>query len=556
MEIENNELLETIVLDASIKDVQVYKNGTKIVREGKAKLPAGDCKVILNALPSSIELGSVKVAKGKMKPRIKSMSIVDQIEKQDDKGDIDLLEKEIQSMEDEEAGLAKKIDFYQARKVDLLKLRESFLNEYPFALPEEKPLKFLLESGQDAFSFTPPKTTIDQFTGNVDEIIAGASEKLAQFIEQKSAIQDKVDALEKDLEQAKDKSSTKARKEIVFEVNSKKNGEFTFEIEYMLTIGSWEPVYDVFIGDETETMLIRLIAVVANETQEDWNNVMLTVSSTEINAVQIIEPKPWLLREAVAPTYHSPATAARQVSATAQAQPTTSMAASDLSEKNPALGRTPLEVAGSTAMNIITFALSSPITLKQGSGKHNIYLMEQELGCKAEYYYSTESGKLVVQNVVQNADTLFLAGDAKIYAGDSFIGEGRMNTVYPNEEFTIGTRDSQDLKIEKKMTNRSTDKGGMAKGRVVKYYSIDIEVEVLSDLARKNDLILLDKIPYSESELVKVNLTTSSDFEPEENKLNVLKWRISLGEMDNVFKVQYKYDVSYDKDVVIDVVLP
>ena len=111
---------------------------------------------------------------------------------------------------------------------------------------------------------------------------------------------------------------------------------------------------------------------------------------------------------------------------------------------------------------------------------------------------------------------------------------------------------AHDLKIEKKLVDRSTDKGGLAKGKVVKYYSYEITVEILSDAARKNELVLMDKMPYSDSELVKVNGPTGLQYQPDETKLGVMKFRLKLADAEKKFKIAYKYEVSYDKDVILD----
>jgi hypothetical protein len=86
-------------------------------------------------------------------------------------------------------------------------------------------------------------------------------------------------------------------------------------------------------------------------------------------------------------------------------------------------------------------------------------LTEVELPGKTEFYCNMENGKLIVQNVIQNGDMQFLPGAAKIYVSDDYIGETSMNAVLPNEEFILGTREAHDLKIEKKLVKRSTDKG-------------------------------------------------------------------------------------------------
>ncbi len=225
-------------------------------------------------------------------------------------------------------------------------------------------------------------------------------------------------------------------------------------------------------------------------------------------------------------------------------------------EDKPMLKLPPAQIGGSAAAGVVTFKLPSKLTIKQGSFRNNIYLLELALDSKAEYFYSTDNAKLIVQNVIKNGDMQFLPGQAKIYVGDDYIGETSMNAVLPGEEFTMGTREAHDLKVEKKLVDRSTDKGGLAKGKVVKYYSYEIAVEILSDTARKNELVLFDRMPFSDSELVKVSGPTGLQYQPDETKLGVMKFRLKLADAEKKFKIAYKYEVSYDNSVILDTALP
>jgi uncharacterized protein (TIGR02231 family) len=274
------------------------------------------------------------------------------------------------------------------------------------------------------------------------------------------------------------------------------------------------------------------------------------------------EPEPWVLRE-WRPMPSPKAEYRRRDEGMSGGMPppappsvSTSTRAALVPMEMPSIEKPTAEVGGSMAAGVVTFKLPSKLTIKQGSFRNNIYLLELELPGKAEFFYNTDNAKLIIQNVIKNGDMQFLPGQAKIYVGDDYIGETSMNAVLPGEEFTLGTREAHDLKIEKKLVDRSTDKGGLAKGKVVKYYSYEITVEILSDVARKNELALMDKMPYSDSELVKVTGPTGLQYQPDETKLGVMKFRLKLADAEKKVKIAYKYEVSHDKDVILDTSLP
>jgi len=555
---------EPNILDAPIQEVLLYKNGSKLVRTGTITVPEGDSQVALKFLPDSMDSSSVKVSgKGKVQGRIKSMSVERQYEEAANKEDIERQEKELEEMREHEALLERKSEFYQAHKADLVKLRESFLNQFPFVLAEDKPVKFLLQSGAGEAQIPSPRTTIDEFIGNIDGLIGTTGEKMVALIDEIVDLREKIDVLTRQLDQLRNKTGIKTFKKVMLDISAQGEGDFTFTVEYVIHAGYWESIYDVLIS-ESDNVTIKLVAAVTNDTPEDWNDIALTISNANLQPVQVIEPTPWRLREYVsyAPRMDYGAFDERKVMSKngapppPPAAPAAEAAFFPKEREKQEMTKQSSEIGGSATGGVITFTLPSKVTIKTGSFKSNIYLTEIDLPGKTEYYWNSENAKLIVQNVIQNGDMQFLPGAAKIYISDDYIGETSMNAILPNEEFILGTREAHDLKIEKKLVKRTTDKGGLAKGKVVKNYSYIINIEILSDDARKNDLVLLDKIPYSDSELVKVQVTGDIQPEPEESKLGVLKWRIKLADQDKKFTIAYSYQVNYNSDVILDTFLP
>lgn len=557
---------EPILLDAPVRDVLVFKNGTKIIREGKVKIPASEgTAVALKFLPRSIDESTVKVSgKGKVPGRIKSMNIEDHHEQESNKAEIEAREQELEAMREKDTVLQRKIEYHQARKADLVKFKESFLQKFPFVEADDYPAKYLLQQA-DKPAIPAVKSGLEDFVKNADEIIAGTTTKLFALVDEQAELREKIDVAQRQLDQLRNKSGVKTYKQVVVDVSAQKEGEFTFTIEYVIHAGFWTPLYEVYLADESSKVAIKVIAGVTNNTEEDWDSVQLTVSSADLKPVVMREPDPWILREWHAmPTYPKAEMSGRRDMALGGMPPPAPpggmvVAASTvplLPADQPVIAKPPAEVGGSASAGVITFKLPSKLSIKQGSFRNNIYLLDLSLDGKAEFFYSTDNAKLIIQNVIKNGDMQFLPGQAKIYVGDDYIGETSMNAVLPGEEFTLGTREAHDLKIEKKLVDRSTDKGGLAKGKTVRYYSYEITIEILSDAARKNELVLMDKMPYSDSELVKVTGPTGLQYQPDETKLGVMKFRLKLADLEKKTKIAYEYEISNDKDVILDTSLP
>ncbi|MBN2152459.1 MAG: mucoidy inhibitor MuiA family protein, partial [Candidatus Lokiarchaeota archaeon] len=521
--------------------------------------------VALKFLPESVDASTVKVTgKGKVPGRIKSMNVEDHHEQESNKAEIEKREKELEAMREKDAVLQRKAEYHQARKSDLVNLREQFLQHFPFVEADDYPAKYLLQA--EKLSIPSPKAGLDDFLKNVDVAIAATAGKAFALADEQAELRERIDVAQRQLDQLRNKSGIKTYKQVVLDVSAQKEGEFSFTIEYVIHAGYWTPLYEVYLAEESAKVDIKVIAGVTNDTGEDWDDVWLTVSSADLHPVVMREPDPWVLREwrpmpSPKAGYFGRRDSSGAVGGMPPPAPSVSTSASMVDgllpvENKQVVEKPTAEVGGGAAAGVVTFKLPSKLSVKQGSFRNNIYLLELSLDGKAEFFYSTDDAKLIVQNVIKNGDMELLPGQAKIYVGDDYIGETTVNDVLPGEEFTLGTRESHELKIEKKLVDRSTDKGGLAKGKVVKFYSYEVTVEILADAARKNELVLMDRIPFSDSELVKVDGPNGLQYQPEESKLGVMKFRLKLADQDKKFKIAYTYEVSYDKDVILDTGLP
>jgi hypothetical protein len=71
--------------------------------------------------------------------------------------------------------------------------------------------------------------------------------------------------------------------EILVKVDAKKNGNFSFEISYVVGNAGWFPSYDIRAKNINEPVQLIYKANVKQDTKEDWNNVKLKFSSSDPN---------------------------------------------------------------------------------------------------------------------------------------------------------------------------------------------------------------------------------------------------------------------------------
>ena len=145
-----------------------------------------------------------------------------------------------------------------------------------------------------------------------------------------------------------------------------------------------------------------------------------------------------------------------------------------------------------------------------------------------------------------------LPGDVKVYAGGDFIGETRLDLIAPREEFRLGTRAAYDVKAEKKLIEKDTDKAGITRGKRKRGYKYQLE---LTSFSKEDvEVRVFDTIPYSSSERIAVELKQNSHpFKRME--LGVIEWELRIPAGEKAV-IAYVFEVEWERDLIIRPPLP
>ncbi|MHA1681519.1 MAG: mucoidy inhibitor MuiA family protein [Promethearchaeota archaeon] len=549
---------ENVILEAPIKKVVVLRNGVKITREGKTTLKEGKSVVALMLLPPTLDRSTLKV-NGRGSGRIESINVENHYKETSNDEQIDKMEDELEQLRRERDVLDEKLAFLEEKAAHLVTMQEKYLMNYPFPLPENESLKYLAKVVVADKPGSSVKDRINSFVESTDELMKKTKTSIEAMVVEKKNLLLTIEEKQETLNQVQSSSRDEVFKQVLIDVNANKSAEFSFTVEYVLESGSWTPLYDVILDDDAEKVKVKMIAGIVNNTSEDWLDVNLTVSTANLRPIRIVEPTPWILRESsYQERLRSKEFSVGIVERNMKADNMDLFMSSDEIVDKPvalaATGRNQASIGGS-ALSVMTFQLPSNLSLESGMFPHLIHLVEVNLASKAEYVWTCSNEmQVIVQNVITNGDMQFLPGRARIFVDETLIGETFLDAVLPKEEFKLGTRESIDIKITKKLIKRSTDKGGMAKGKVEREYEYEIKVENLG--SKKNDLIIMDRIPHSDSEQIKVKIIGELEPEPEEFRMGVIKWRIKLAEKPEKFTITYRYEVQHDRNIDLDRPLP
>ena len=160
--------------------------------------------------------------------------------------------------------------------------------------------------------------------------------------------------------------------------------------------------------------------------------------------------------------------------------------------------------------------------------------------------------EVVAQDEITNSDSVLLPGKVKVYASGDFIGETYLNLQAPREKFRLGTRIAYDVKAEKKLLEKDTEKAGITRGKQRRGYQYSLDIRNFSK--REIAIRIVDVIPYSNSERITVQLSDLS-IPTAKEELGVIRWETKI-EPAAETKIRYSYEVEWEKDVAIRPPLP
>jgi uncharacterized protein (TIGR02231 family) len=350
-------------------------------------------------------------------------------------------------------------------------------------------------------------------------------------------------------------------------LDAEKESDFSLELSFTVSGASWQPFYDIIIG-ENQKVQISLMGNVFNRTGVDWNEIDLEISTASVTPVKMDKPTPYNINHYIPTVYHppspmkargrmsAPSGGARMDFVAQRSISSDEMVLDDLIEAEPA-PPPELNIVESTVSSnfgIQVYTLNTKFTIKSDKNPKPIPLFKQELPSIKQYFWSTSSpDRVLCNNKIKNKDRLILPGSAKVYVGDEFIGETSLELIGPNEEFKLGERITYDVKVKKEMKAKNKSKEGAFKGKTAINYQFTIEISNLKSVTE--DLILFDRVPHSISEKIKVKLGDFS-IEPDSNVMNVLKFVLNMEEIKEKRVITYNYEINHEKDLDIRPNLP
>ena len=317
-------------------------------------------------------------------------------------------------------------------------------------------------------------------------------------------------------------------------------------------MAGWNLNYVLRVEDGKEKASVSLMADVHQDTEEDWKDVMLVFSSGEARS-SLSRPVfvPERLGEPERPRAMYRASKAKLGMVREE---TADFAVMDEDAAFGAAGNgmmmasmavpLPEEAKAVENGNVIEFALSTAESIETGK-RREILLNETELPAEQIYesYPKVSPSVWLSAKITETGKLPALDGNCRVFHNGAFAGATWLSPEASEDGLTISLGTDDSIRVSRKDAGRSTEKGFLGSGRK-NYYNYLLNVQNLKN--REVELLLIDQLPVSAKETIKVDATELSGAEvagkgTEEGKVT---WKLKLQPGEKIEK-KFSYKVTY-----------
>ena len=506
--------LKRMPVASRITAVTVYSDRALTSRSTTLNLKPGSYLIAFEALPTLILDDSVRVeGKGTAAATIAGLEIRRSFLEQSG-------EKKVKELDEEIRGLERRSALLDARKAGLSS-QKAFLESIRVAWGER--ISKELAIGR------PTSAELLEASGFVGAGVTKAEEQSREIEIEKNSIQDKIDALRRQRNEASG-SGRKETKSVEVAVEITREGSLTLELAAIIPRAGWVPAYDVRLAADAKTAELTFRAMLRQQTGEDWNNVDLTLSTARpALGGAPSELRPWRI------SLHRPQPAMqKEIFRASSAAPMEAVKLGRMQMDGAKQEETPTEdesAAFETArisdeQSSVAFHIPRPLDVPSDGSRHGSVVAIEQLPVSMEFMAIPKLSPYVFlkSEIVNRAAWPLLPGKVNTFVGNSYTGSSQLKKVAAGEKFDLffGTDDQVTVKREELKQHREA--GLFGKNRIDYRYRIQLANFRKEPLT----LTLLDQLPLAGDEEIKVSLDEPS-IKPDQIKNDgTLVWKTPL----------------------------
>ncbi|WP_353173756.1 DUF4139 domain-containing protein [Acinetobacter rudis] len=351
---------------------------------------------------------------------------------------------------------------------------------------------------------------------------------------QKKDLEQRLSELQSDLNRIGDHNFN--QRQLKFYLQTLSSGEIS--ISYVVPYARWQPIYKAELDSKNKQLTLTRMAMLMQKTGEDWNNVKLTLSTSQPTAhVQQLNPEAWWV------DYQQPQPQPRPMPAPIAMYD--SMSRSKLAEEvyveEPAAPQFPQ--FNQEELNFSSeFRSNTKTSISSGQQQIQLPLKTEQYPIELSTWVIPKQSDQAMLNVeILNFNQQWPAGSIKLYRDGDFVGQQNLNLL-ANQQPQINFGVDQQVKVEKiDLMDKKISLANAQQQTQQKYKYI---IENQHNYPIK--LVLMDAAPQSRNSLLstvsKYSMTpTQTQWQ---NQPNINQWMIPL-EAKQKFELQVEHQFKY-----------
>jgi uncharacterized protein (TIGR02231 family) len=530
-----------------IDAVTVFPMGAEVMRVAKVQLEKGEHTILFRDLPAGAIEGSIRVegtASGKLE--IGSVDtrrlFVPRADAEAAASERRRLETEIESVRDERARLDAQVQAAETQKSLITNLTNLPTRPAPASGTERS----------------------EDWTAILALIAAGSAEAQRSIQDAQFRIREadrKIADLEKTLSELPPEKTERTEAKVFVTAQSALEADIT--VRYQVSHASWTPLYDVRLATGAKTVAPKIDlsrrASISQRTGEPWDGVAITLSTTRPSAgasapelqplIVDFEPEP---RPApTMPMAPAPATIGRSMDqAAGEAAPQ-----AELSEEADGLAEKKLRFKRATVVERPAAIVQAPFhALYAVAGRLSI----PETGEAKRVQLGAEAiePQLTIRTVPKVDPKAYLyakfslpkgspllPGAVSLFRDGTFVGTGRLPLLSPGEEHELGFGIDDLVRVRHAISEETRGETGLISTSRTDSRNFLISVKSMHE--RAVDLVVLDQVPVSANQDIKVEMTGKAPTKQNvDDKRGVVVWEGKL-EPDQEQTIAFGYRVSW-----------
>jgi uncharacterized protein (TIGR02231 family) len=527
---------------SAISTVTVFPAGAEITRTARVRIEQGEHVVLLTDLPAQAVASSIRV-EGKASGRLEIGSVdtrrlaIPRSDPAAAASERRAIERDIEKLRDDRAIVQAQIQAAETQKLLIAKLVD-----LPVHLPS---------GGQGA----APLPDWDQLYATIGGRTIDAQKVIIETQIKLRDIDRQIIDLEKKLAALAPLQDERTEVKVFVEAGAGLDAELL--IRYQVTSASWTPLYDARLttgarNDAPRLTLVRR-ASIQQRSGEDWTNVALALSTTRPGTgTAAPELFPMLVDfEADAPPPRPVASAP----ATRAFRPQGELAAgeAEAQQKTPAQmldrvaeeRRTAVEVAPFQAI----FSVPGNVTVPGNGEMKRVQIDEAQLepALVVRTVPRVDPRAFLYAKVSLPKTTAYLPGQVSLFRDATFVGTGRLPLLAPGEDHELGFGPDDSIRVRHAVLDEKRGESGIITSS--KTDQRNFRVTIRNHHARAMSVTVLDQIPVSQNQDIKVELITKTQpsRKDPDDKRGVMAWDLKV-EPNEEKQLEFGYRVSWPAD--------